>query len=218
MKETTTESTLKALKSVADFSGKSVLEVGCGEGELASQLSEITGDIIAIDPDTDSILSARLNYPTIDFQIGNGCDLSFSNGTFDFVLFTLSLHHQDSKKALAEAARVLKKGGSAIIVEPVIGGDVNTAFKLVHDEDAEKQAALDSIHSSVMKVTEHKEFSTDYVFDSKLDLYDTVFGYYGRDKDLKIIEQIDDFFGERINAKPLCITHLSHIYVLIKSD
>jgi ubiquinone/menaquinone biosynthesis C-methylase UbiE len=104
-------------------------------------LADRPAALIAIDPDPAAIEEARRVVTGVDFRIGSGEKLDFPNRWFDLVLFTLSLHHQDSKRALQEAQRVLKKDGEILVIEPDAEGEVERVFAVVHNEDAAKQAA-----------------------------------------------------------------------------
>jgi len=64
------------------------------------------------------------------------CSQDFPDGHFDLVVFTLSLHHQQSSLALGEAVRVLRKGGRVVIVEPKNGGEVGQVFGLLRMSEA----------------------------------------------------------------------------------
>ena len=50
----------KALHELVDFTGKRVLEIGCGDGRLTYRYAEKTAQVIAIDPDSSEIELAKL--------------------------------------------------------------------------------------------------------------------------------------------------------------
>lgn len=85
-----------------------VLEVGCGEGELAHALTRAGHSVTAIDP--------RAPEGPIFQRVGIE---GFSDpGPFDHVVASLSLHHvEDLGRALDKIAAVLRKGGSLVVVE-----------------------------------------------------------------------------------------------------
>jgi|SRR5215813_1502437 len=87
---------IKALKQVTDWRGKSVLEIGCGNGRLTRRLVRLGGRIHAIDPGQDLIKQARQQLPKsfasrVRFNVGESSRLAFPNGKFDLVLFAWSL-------------------------------------------------------------------------------------------------------------------------------
>jgi 2-polyprenyl-3-methyl-5-hydroxy-6-metoxy-1,4-benzoquinol methylase len=84
---------IRALKSVANWRGKDVLEVGCGNGRLTLRLARLGANIRAVDPDPKLIRTARKNLPErfagrVRYQVGNAEQLKYSNDTYDLVVFS----------------------------------------------------------------------------------------------------------------------------------
>lgn len=90
-----------------------ILEIGCGEGELAAHLSQLGFRVTAIDSDEESIAAARLL--GVDARIAEWPE--FSDGRFDAVLFTRSLHHIHPLQGAVELAAECLSPGGCIIVE-----------------------------------------------------------------------------------------------------
>ncbi len=85
-----------------------VLEVGCGEGELARAMARTGHSVTAIDPRApEGPLFQRVRIE------------EFSDPTrFDYVVASLSLHHvKDLGSALDKIARLLHAGGTLVMVE-----------------------------------------------------------------------------------------------------
>jgi SAM-dependent methyltransferase len=86
----------------------SVLEVGCGDGELARELDEAGYDVVAIDPEAPEgpiFRSVRLE----EFD---------GSGPFDAVVASLSLHHiGDVAAAVDKIAGLLTPGGVLVLNE-----------------------------------------------------------------------------------------------------
>jgi SAM-dependent methyltransferase len=85
-----------------------VLEVGCGEGELARALARAGHSVTAIDPQAPEgpiFRRARIE--------------EFSDPTwFDHIVAILSLHHvEDLGRALDKMANLLRDGGTLVVVE-----------------------------------------------------------------------------------------------------
>jgi ubiquinone/menaquinone biosynthesis C-methylase UbiE len=92
-----------------------LLDVGCGDGGVASLLRERVAEVVAVDVEPSDEWS---DGPGLHFQVANGEQLPFGDGEFDLVHSKDSLHHMDDPaRALAEYHRVLKPGGTALIVE-----------------------------------------------------------------------------------------------------
>ncbi|MGH2347885.1 MAG: class I SAM-dependent methyltransferase [bacterium] len=53
----------RALFELADFRGKHVLEIGCGDGRLTWRFAEQAARVTAIDPDEDTVVQARQDLP-----------------------------------------------------------------------------------------------------------------------------------------------------------
>jgi len=54
---------VRAIFDMADFTGKKVLEVGCGDGRLTRRYAEDAAYITAIDPFKEAIKRAKANFP-----------------------------------------------------------------------------------------------------------------------------------------------------------
>jgi 2-polyprenyl-3-methyl-5-hydroxy-6-metoxy-1,4-benzoquinol methylase len=81
-----------------DFTGRRVLEIGCGKGRITMAIAERSQHVTAIDPDQDDIQTARENIPEhlkdkknfIASEIDD-FDLPTGSSKFDIALFTWSL-------------------------------------------------------------------------------------------------------------------------------
>jgi SAM-dependent methyltransferase len=85
-----------------------VLEVGCGQGELAGALAERDFDVVAIDPEApEGPIFHRIALE--DFS---------AEGAFDAVVASVSLHHiHDLAGALDKIASVLRPAGVLVLEE-----------------------------------------------------------------------------------------------------
>jgi SAM-dependent methyltransferase len=93
-----------------------VLEVGCGEGELANALARAGHSVTAIDP--------RAPEGPIFRRVG--IEEFTDPGQFDYVVASLSLHHvEDLGEALDKIANVLLRPGAEdgdLLVHPLLRG------------------------------------------------------------------------------------------------
>ena len=104
-------------------SGESILELGVGVGANWDYLPR-TADYVGIEPDEAMLLRAQRRAQTLGrampVEQARAEELPFDDAQFDTVLVTLTLCSvQEPARALAEAKRVLKPGGSLVFVEHV---------------------------------------------------------------------------------------------------
>ena len=96
--------------------GMKALDVGCGGGFLAEELSRVGLDVTGVDPSGESVRVAREHARGaglgIDYRVARGEELPFGDGTFDMAFCCDVLEHvSDVNVVVSEIARVLKKGG-----------------------------------------------------------------------------------------------------------
>lgn len=116
----------------------SVLEIGCGTGNLALRVKRSHPDAVVtgLDPDRPSLdlalrKSARRGVH-VRWESGVAEDLPYEDGVFDRVLSALMLHHVEEDRRLAalqEARRVLATGGELHVVD--FGGRIDPSDGLL---------------------------------------------------------------------------------------
>lgn len=92
-----------------------LLDVGCGDGGVAQLLRQRVADVVAVDIEpSDKWADAD----GISFSVANAEQLPFGDDEFDLLHSKDSLHHMENPaRAIQEYRRVLKPGGTALIVE-----------------------------------------------------------------------------------------------------
>ena len=97
--------------------GSSLLDVGCGKGELLFGMADVLGQGVGIDQRIANRIvgNIRLYGGRID------ATLPFSDGSFDAVSLLAVLEHLEHPEAiLREIRRVLRPGGRALITVPTV--------------------------------------------------------------------------------------------------
>jgi ubiquinone/menaquinone biosynthesis C-methylase UbiE len=86
------------LHELMDFTGRRVLEIGCGDGRVTWQYAGLTASVIAIDPNQEAIASAIKQRPAelserVEFRVSGIEDFAVvpDDPGFDIVFFTRSL-------------------------------------------------------------------------------------------------------------------------------
>jgi len=115
---------LHVAADIAQLSGReTVLEVGCGNGELTSVLAQRSRFVAVVDASTRALEATRAacaaqGFANVDFLEGDARRLPIESGSFDVVYIHMLLHHVISaQQVLAEARRVLKPGGCVVVTE-----------------------------------------------------------------------------------------------------
>jgi ArsR family transcriptional regulator len=101
--------------------GWSVGDLGCGTGQVAEALAPFVDRVIAIDESPEMLAAARKRLDgaaSVEVRRGSLEALPVGDAELDAAIVFLVLHHvPDPAKAVAEAARVLKKGGRLLMVD-----------------------------------------------------------------------------------------------------
>jgi len=116
------------LHSLVDFTGKNVLEVGCGDGRLTWRYADKAQKITAIDPDSEEIAVALKNRPkeldnSVEFIESTLLDFKLSDemSRFDVVILSWSLCCMDPEEmvpGLEKTYDMLKIDGLLINIQP----------------------------------------------------------------------------------------------------
>lgn len=98
-----------------DVSGRRVLDLGCGGGQLAFYLAEAgAAEVVGIDASERmlDVARARWAHPRVSYRRESMEDADFSPGAFDLVVSSLALHYvRDYAGLVARIARWLTPGG-----------------------------------------------------------------------------------------------------------
>lgn len=105
-----------------------VLEVGCGTGVIADEVSRMTSaGVVGLDVDVAMLEAARRHAPQVTLVQGDARSLPFRGEAFDLALcHYLLLWLDDPARAVAEMARVVRAGGFVLAcAEPDYGGRID---------------------------------------------------------------------------------------------
>ena len=94
---------------------KKILDVGCGDGLLASYLLTSDKQITGIDPFPECIESASKKYKGISF-VNTSFEEYETDEKFDAIIFTASIHHMNMSDAIKKSKKMLSDNGVLIIV------------------------------------------------------------------------------------------------------
>jgi SAM-dependent methyltransferase len=101
--------------------GRDVLEVGCGIGTDAAQFARAGATYAGVDATPIAVELARERFRQDQlegsFQVADATDLPFPDNSFDLVYSHGVIHHIDkTEQAIAEMARVVRPGGTVLVM------------------------------------------------------------------------------------------------------
>jgi demethylmenaquinone methyltransferase / 2-methoxy-6-polyprenyl-1,4-benzoquinol methylase len=135
-----------AKKLIGTNAAPRILDVATGTGDLAAAMAKIPGaKVTALDLSPEMLNIARKKYPAITFFEGYAEKLPFDDASFDIVSAGFGVRNfEELDKGMQEFCRVLKPGGHAIIIEPMIprNGLMKNAYLLYFKKVLPRIAAL----------------------------------------------------------------------------
>lgn len=90
-----------------------ILEIGCGDGDVAHQLNSLGHDVTAIDTDAGAIDRARGK--SVNAVAARWPD--YQSDPMNVIVFTRSLHHMGDLNGAIAAARSRLRDGGALLIE-----------------------------------------------------------------------------------------------------
>jgi predicted RNA methylase len=84
------------IRGLVELQGRSVLDVGCGQGRLSFACAAEGARVFAFDPDEEAIATARAETPAavgrrVRFEVAHAREIELPKGEFDLALFSWSL-------------------------------------------------------------------------------------------------------------------------------
>lgn len=146
------EDELLVMDRMMGLKDQRIIELGCGNARTARQLLQRWPACQVTGLEVDAVQHERnLSNPQegLQFVAAGAQDIPFASASFDIAVMLKSLHHVPMPlmdQALAEVARVVKRGGFLYVSEPIYGGALNELVRLYNDEGVVRpaaQAALD---------------------------------------------------------------------------
>jgi SAM-dependent methyltransferase len=140
----------RMLEISGDIAGKRVLEYGCGDGWITTELARRGAHVTAFDISAEAVAQTRRALAAANLQsrcrveVMGGEALEFPDQSFDLAFGFAILHHLDLTLALRELHRVLVPGGKGVFGEPLAGNPViNLYRRLTPQYRTEDEAPID---------------------------------------------------------------------------
>lgn len=110
------------LQLLSPKAGESILDLGCGTGQLTAQLAQAGAAVSGIDADAAMIAKARLNYPDLLFEQADAQSFQV-NEPLDAVFSNAVLHWIKEPDAIIECVYQALRPGGRLVAE--FGGKGN---------------------------------------------------------------------------------------------
>jgi len=107
-----------ATKIIAPAPGMKILDIAAGPGSSSEPLHKAGATVLSTDFSEGMLAQGRKSRPYLNFSKADALNLPFDDESFDVATISFGLRNtEDYHKALAEALRVVKKGGRMVVVE-----------------------------------------------------------------------------------------------------
>ncbi|WEK54838.1 MAG: methyltransferase domain-containing protein [Candidatus Cohnella colombiensis] len=95
--------------------GESIVDFGCGTGDLASQIAGSGAEVLGVDISPEMVQRAREKYPLLRFECADGMSWTPTQ-TYDAVFSNAALHWmKDAEAAVETMTKCLRKGGRLVV-------------------------------------------------------------------------------------------------------
>lgn len=219
------------IKRLCCLEGKTVLEVGCGDGRITRMLAPDCARIIGVDREPRFIEIAKTkvtdsNCSNVEFAVMDACQLELADDSVDIVLYPWVLQMVSSPQAaVQEAYRVLRPGGKLVIIGLLSDADYDRIIdRFVPDVPAIDPNVCYEIPLAESFQAENVEKlpkqSFDYFFESKevaYDAFDFALEYwYGKEMSnaerLEMLAMVD----KHADGKRIKIAFPAYVYLATK--
>jgi SAM-dependent methyltransferase len=93
-----------------------VLDLGCGEGQLARRIAALGAEVVGIDPTAAQIVEARARGGGPHYARASATEIPVLSGSFDAVVACLVLEHiEPFEPVIDEIVRILEPGGQFVL-------------------------------------------------------------------------------------------------------
>jgi ubiquinone/menaquinone biosynthesis C-methylase UbiE len=150
------------LEQISIENDHTILDIGCGGGRTVSKLAAIAtqGKVYGVDYSEESVAATRktnaqwIGHGRVEVRHGSVSQLPFPDGMFDLVT-AVETHFwwPDLPGDIREVSRVMKPGGTLVLIAEIYKGANTMAAKL-----AEKYASRTGM--ILLSVNEHRELCT----------------------------------------------------------
>lgn len=87
---------VRLVERYASLRGCRILEIGCGDGRLTRELARLASSVVAVEPDSETVVGARRAFAAegidnVSFRVGSAGSIRAGARAYDVALFSWSL-------------------------------------------------------------------------------------------------------------------------------
>lgn len=189
------------LEAVVPLQGKRLLEIGCGDGRVAAQLTERGATVLGVDTNEAKLIEARArSLPAAAFARRSATNLQLAAGRYSSTIYSLVLHHilfpPMMYRAIDEGVRVTRGDGHVVFLEPGTTGsffDAEIRFNAMDGDERRAKASAYQVMKNHprLQLVEELEDEAVFEFDSKQDFLASMASTTG--EDFKNLHELDGF-------------------------
>lgn len=147
------------LQWLAPQKNERILDVGCGTGQLAQQISEAGAFVLGTDASAEMINGAKQNYPSLDFEVVDATKLPYRE-EFDAVFSNATFHWIENQRGLLAGIHKSLKSGGRLVAE--FGGKGNV------------KSITDAIAEAALRLNLSDKILTNFWFFPSISIYTTM--------------------------------------------
>lgn len=210
-----------------DINGKDILEIGCGKGRITRDLAMHAKRVMATNPDAAALETAKATIAAanVEFMLAPAGVPDLPTGSFDLVIYTLSLHHvpvAEMSASLCKVAGLLRKGGVIIVVEPGDGGSLTEIKERFGagsgDERPARESAIRAMRAMEGWIVEETiSFRTLFHFDDDEDFLASMLPGY-RQQPESFVNEVMEFIEPHRTANGIILDAGRRLNVLRPSE
>lgn len=158
-------------RHTADLRGRTILDYGCGRGEMSMKYLRHGADKVAaidisevyVEDLRQQAKAAGIAPGRCDFRAMDAHQLDFPDQSFDLVVGYGILHHLDPEVAFAEIHRVLKPNGRVLLQEPLADNPLLKIFRS-KTPDARTEDEAPFTQAQVNHLQKHQGWKAESVY------------------------------------------------------
>lgn len=176
------DSDLDVLLETIELKDKTIVDIGCGDGNKAKQLVSHGATVIGIEPNLESWQVEEFESEGFKILSGGAEKLDLEDKSVDVVVFMYSLHHVPNElmaTAMLEARRVLKNTAVLYIAEPIAKGSYQDVCEPFIDETLIREHAKNAVEQAKFQFDycDEFEYQVSEYFDSFGQFFDEMMRY-----------------------------------------